>query len=269
MFSGIGTIGNFAFFLACSREHEKLFESRRDEEMHWKVRFVERICTWICWLSCVHSTAEANGWPFNRNQLLVEFKIHRVTWIYSALQHLMNKVTKSIWNCTIFRCFLLHKHLKCPSRYVSKIIKMCINLFQLSLLNGGEWTAFSLINICNIYRFFLSQFFLFISFYFFLRFRLGSLIFVNNFYLQFYFLFNINFDDQWNCFLIQWIIRENVFLSRNLRNILAKWIYFVCMSLHHDSTAQTFISIIFQPEFPLHEYLFLRKTLPGFYFFQL
>lgn len=33
---------------------------------------------------------------------------------------------------------------------------MCINLFQLSLLNGGlAWVTFNLINISNIYRLFL------------------------------------------------------------------------------------------------------------------
>lgn len=197
----------------------------------------------------------------------------------------MNKLTKSSWSCTIFRCFLLQKSLKCPSRYVSKIIKMWINLFQLSLLNGGEWTAFSLINICNIYRFFLSRLFLFILFHFFLRLRLGSLIFVNNFYLQFYFL---SLDSScfysistcWSMKLFSffydlrkarnWIIFKNVFLSQNLRNILAKWIYFICMKLHHDSKAQTFISIIFHQPKCLRMNIclagFFRKTLLGFDF---
>lgn len=66
---------------------------------------------------------------------------------------------------------------QCPSQYVSKSNQMCINLFQLSLLNGLQVDGFRF----DKYLQYLSSLYSPLSYFI-------SLAFVNNFYLQFYFL---------------------------------------------------------------------------------
>lgn len=66
---------------------------------------------------------------------------------------------------------------QCPSQYVSKSNQMCINLFQLSLLNGSRVDGFRF----DKYLQYLSSLYSLLSFFI-------LLAFVNNFYLQFYFL---------------------------------------------------------------------------------
>lgn len=158
-----------------------------------------------------------------------------------------------------FVSFTRREIFQCPSQYVSKSNQMCINLFQLSLLNGSQVDGFRFDKYLQYLSSLYSLFFL--SF---------SLTFVNNFYLQFYFLslcfvallFNINL--QFNEIVIHslifydfslrmnWIIFGYYLLIANLspQHSCIRNLYHL-FHLHGISSwfkkRETFISIIFHP----------------------
>ena len=140
-------------------------------------------------------------------------------------------------------------------------------------MGGGEWTAFNLINISNIYRFFL-------------------LFLLCNICQQFLFTILFLLLCKIKVFNINWLINEIIIhsvifydgriISTRSRRRITKISFqysciaksFICMKFHHDSKRkQTFISIIFYfekcPFTKIPEMIIdSPKALLGFDFFE-